>query len=215
MIAVVTAQLMLILLTPIVNRISGSETRVSRTSQLFNGSGPRFREAGRDECSELRGRELQIRGEFMQASTTAWQNLFQTANANRGVRVEIDEHGRIALIVGNSDGTFESLNHYLEIEIEKTYRFEVRVTERQLEFTLDDATVSKIASTEPICDSYKISSGFDDSRKFEGSVTATFELREIEESRYGLDGRWLVALNFIFFLLCAALWTRAERLRDQ
>jgi hypothetical protein len=110
-----------------------------------------------------------------------YQNVFQTSNLNNGLRLEIDEGGTTALILGEPNSSAIVANGLqtrlvplretkIEIEVSQKYGSSINIPEENL--PVIRTSYGKLL---PACDNVRVGIGFDDTRKFSGTVEIRFQ----------------------------------------
>ena len=127
-------------------------------------------------CQVLRKDDGEIRIAFLVVPKTLrnYQNIFQTSDGNKGIRIEIDETGGVGLIVADTSTGFLAAG--AERKVSPNVENQVRVTltrSRGVSISVNDSdkSVTK-GEASPMCDRFLIGAGFDETRIFSGSVQA-------------------------------------------
>ena len=105
-----------------------------------------------------------------------WQNIFQTSNVNSGVRLEVDRFGKFGVLVRDTreeQESFVGVSSSLPLIKHQINRIEVLFLETgEIFLRLNGKDVGTLAAaTAPRCDNFRLGVGFDDSRKFDGTVS--------------------------------------------
>lgn len=110
-----------------------------------------------------------------------YQNVFQTSNLNSGLRLEIDEGGTTALVLGEPNSSAIVANGLatrlvplketkIEMEVSQKYGSSINIPEEHL--PVIRTSYGKLL---PACDNVRVGIGFDDTRKFSGTVEIRFQ----------------------------------------
>ena len=132
-----------------------------------------------------------------------WQNIFQTSDVNNGVRLEVNSLGIFGVLVRdtsekqNSFVGVSSSNRLIKHQINK---IEVLFSETGEIILRLNGMIEGIlaADTNPRCDNFRLGIGFDDSRKFDGTVSILITSRGTPRaSLFGLPIFLRTILQFI------------------
>ncbi len=119
---------------------------------------------------------LTISGRFELDTLRDYQNIFQTAPLNTGIRMEVDSRGRSAVILGSPLGLYEALPLRETLNVGQQYSLEITWSKNgQVEIHLDkqmQRQTDKIPS--PLCTDIRVGTGFDDTRNVDGRATVRF-----------------------------------------
>ena len=110
-----------------------------------------------------------------------YQNVFQTSDLNNGLRLEIDESGVTALILGQPNSSAIVANGLqthlvplkettIEIEVSPKYGSSINILQEKL-----PVIRTSYGNLAPACDKVRVGVGFDDTRKFSGTVKIRFQ----------------------------------------
>lgn len=124
---------------------------------------------------------LKISLSIVPAELRNYQNVFQTSNLNSGLRLEIDEGGTTALILGEPNSSAIVANGLatrlvplketkIEMEVSQKYGSSINIPEEHL--PVIRTSYGKLL---PACGNVRVGIGFDDTRKFSGTVEIRFQ----------------------------------------
>jgi hypothetical protein len=148
-----------------------------------------------------------------------YQNVFQTSNLNSGLRLEIDEGGTTALILGEPNSSAIVANGLatrlvplretkIEMEVSQKYGSSINIPEEHL--PVIRTSYGKLL---PACDNVRVGIGFDDTRKFSGTVEIRFQ--------YGTWGKilplpsWANNLGLIAVIIAMMSWAVGDTYRPK
>lgn len=178
---IVAVFIAVLLIAPSIIRVLPTESRVVFSlSDTFNGE-PLTLGAIPDLCAGLsRGKSLEVRVTGTIDQLVNYQNFFQTDDENRGIRVEVNDSGAVALLVASdsSDG-FDAVvapSFLEEGPVALTFVIKNGTGLKVLQNSADKSTTSD--SLRPSCNNVRIGSGFDSSRVTLGSIVVTFTVTE-------------------------------------
>ena len=105
-----------------------------------------------------------------------WQNIFQTADVNSGVRLEVNSLGEFGVLVRDTrdeQESFVGVSSSLRLIKHQTNKIEVLFSETgEILLRLNGMIGGTLtADTAPRCDNFRLGVGFDDSRTFDGEVS--------------------------------------------
>lgn len=179
--AVVPVLIAVLLLAPTIIRWLPTEPRIEfYLSDTFDNE-PVSLGALPDVCDGLAdGKSVKIGVAGTIDKLVNYQNFFQTDNENRGIRVEVDESGAVALLVASdSPDGFDAVvaptiisAGTVSLEFLITNGTELSVLANQQKETTNSS------SLRPLCNNVVIGAGFDSSRTTLGSIVVTFTVVE-------------------------------------
>lgn len=107
------------------------------------------------------------------ANLSNWQNIFQTADFNSGIRIEINEFGQVGLIIGKKVDGFAVVTGDKALETDKWYTLLVQVgREYGASLKIDNGITSYAREeVEPKCNRLLLGIGYDSTRKFNGQAS--------------------------------------------
>ena len=171
-----------ILVFPALVRLLPTQTVVQSTSSYSYTGDVIELDARPDICSALdldKSLEIKIDGTINKLIN--YQNLFQTDDENRGMRLEINEAGVWGLLIASSSkdgydvvvGSTQLQPGPFSMTIQITDGREVGIVTNQIEQR------RMLESLNPTCNSTTIGTGYDSSRKTDGSIEVSFTLGEV------------------------------------
>ena len=116
--------------------------------------------------------EVEIAFKFKVYSITEWDNLFQTAAVNNGIRLELNKDNFLSIVISGKDGDVRGYP-LTEIKFNKVYALKIKIDQKnRLTVVFDNKEILNIA--EDFFD-YSISeiavgTGFSKTRSFNGSI---------------------------------------------
>lgn len=104
-----------------------------------------------------------------------YQNVFQTSDANAGIRLEIDENGSTGVIVaGDTPDQFVAAVSPSRVSVGKQSTISLLIAhDTGVTISIDDQSSRVIGVVKPLCDRLRIGVGFDDTRSFDGTGSIT------------------------------------------
>lgn len=158
-----------------------TETRVIATRQTTNGQP--FILGSKNWCESIaNGGALLGQVKFTRSvgAGSPYQGLFQTADLNGGVRLEVDDSDAVSLISPTNIPTeYRSVQIAADEDSSNEVSFEV--TAQQLLLSRGNVTVSLGGTFSPSCSTVIFGRGFDSSRSFAGDTTSQLALRTIHQ----------------------------------
>lgn len=165
-----------------------------------------------DKSSPLK--HLHIEATFTLEKLGTYQNIFQTADYNNGVRLEIGPGGDAGLIIRKTDDTFTAFS-LPKMEAQKEYHFLLKIEPTRIKIALGNTLlVDDVVSSDPDnsegkraisykVDTIKVGTGFDDERPLIGAIKE-FSLRytvskNIPVLRKFVLGIIILCLTFFMF----------------
>lgn len=127
-------------------------------------------------CEVLRhdGGEVRISLKYTPRTLRNYQNVFQTANFNEGIRFEIDESGNVAVLVSDGNDGFLVVGSEQKALVAQEMSVMIRVVANDGVYMSVNGTVELHTRgvPKPSCDRTLLGAGFDNSRSFDGQVRA-------------------------------------------
>jgi hypothetical protein len=145
-----------------------------------------------------------------------WQNVFQTADLNSGIRYEIDKYGNTGLIVATDNGSaYLVVQGRTKLVVGKQEIVKIKLTEKKgisLQIGNDSSTqiTGKIM---PACNNLRFGVGYDNTRQFSGLGTVTLEAG-FSHSQVPSFPHELIIGQTIVVLSFALLFRGLMRLKD-
>lgn len=162
-------------------------------------------------------KEIHIAFDFRIDGITEYNNLFQTADANNGLRMELSQPNKLWLLTGlRSDPPNDLVGFEIgsDIELDKWYQIKIDVSKyHMVEITLDDNIVFRRITDKMKLEvsNIAVGTGFSRSRLFEGGIK-DFSIEYIIYKPRDLTMMWnigkigltLISLLLTFFILFPA-----------
>ena len=147
-------------------------------------------------------------------SITEHNNVFQTAPANQGIRLELAKPSTLALVVGSSGP--EGLKGFIltrSLQLDRWYSVDITITrDKRLKVSLDNRTVvdSPERNIDFIVSDVAVGTGFSKTRPFDGVIEGFSITCRFFEKRYGVE-RLLLMFKMILIsgLVCLILFLLA------
>jgi hypothetical protein len=141
---------------------------------------------GREElCKHLERETDESRFEFvvLPRSLSDYQNIFQTSELNKGVRIEIDKTGTIGALAGTPNNQYIAVGSGPVAVIGKEIKIRVRVVAQSgVYLRVGDAPETFTPGLpQPACDRILLGQGFDQTRIFDGTVSSTMSIGESQD----------------------------------
>jgi hypothetical protein len=157
---------------------------------------------------EEKNSELRILVRFIPDSLTNWQNLFQTADLNNGMRLEIDKSGSITLIVANdASGGFQAISGGRTITPGREHQVRIILTANKvIQLQVDGKKSGTLRLTYlDLCTRVRVGIGYSDKRAFLGKGSIIFtsgeEEKYLREFPYEkLFGQIIVAISVLLII---------------
>ena len=106
-----------------------------------------------------------------------WQDIFQTSDANAGIRLELDENGLAGLIVsGKTPDNLISASSPSLLSVGKQSTILIVISHNSgVTISVDGEGSGIVGVVKPLCDRLRIGVGFDNTRGFDGTGSIVFE----------------------------------------
>jgi hypothetical protein len=149
------------------------------------------------------GEPVVISGEFDYFPSKNNQNLFQTADLNLGIRLEISLSDELALVIGTPSGEIsEVLKMRQRLVAERKYNFAIVLENKRAILKINEITIKESEKLAMIsCSHLIIGSGYDESRIFAGNYKISIAGNLIQEKR-----KQAMLLILVIFLLGSLAW---------
>lgn len=169
-----------------------------------------------DMCEALQknDRAARIEVRFNPRVLRNYQNVFQSSDGNKGIRLEIDETGSVGAIIGARGVDFIAAGSEQRAVTgtENIARIQIR-SHKGIALSVNSSkTVETSGDPAPDCNNWLIGQGFDETRKLEGTSSVKVSLGQIKDV---IPAKKQVRIAGQILLFGAFLWWSLARKPQQ
>lgn len=188
--------------------LTGTRSEQQWNKHLIAQNMTSFSNYGPEEsfCASIsNGRESSFSGLLEFKASYEYQNLFQTAGLNKGIRLEVSPSGHLSLVIGSrSNEIVTVLQVKEELHPWRDYKFEVSLKRDAVTLVLDN-TIS-VSTKSPLdfeCTEFIVGTGYDSSRHYKGRYTVTIssEVQNNRTRRLALLVTGISMIGFLFMII--------------
>lgn len=154
------------------------------------------------------GSQFKIDVQVTPFSLKDYQDIFQTASENRGIRLEVDKSGHVVLVAADMSNNYILVNGDSNLLIRKRNRIQIVVYSHiGLSLKVNDGNqVFVPGAPKVVCSNIIVGNGFDNSRGFQGPVTITFSTLENRcwlpfASQFAAIGQFILVGSFLVWFV--------------
>lgn len=155
-----------------INHLPEKQTNSSTLKEIAKNEGVKIQEGGALCAAFSKGDEVDIRLTGNITEFYNYQNLFQTSDYNSGIRLEINDVGQGALLIGsNAADGYSAVSMPSKFNL-GNFDISIRIVDGQrvlLSF-LDKKIEKVVSGLSPKCDNVVVGYGFDSGRVIRGEV---------------------------------------------